>query len=171
MRQPIIYIIAIILIGAAVAYAAEPTVSISPKWTEIRPGTNDCGGFSDDKLILKIKAKRKEITHEFCSSYGKAEAKIVQDADGKDFLVLKYGIGRGTNARSEYLSIYPVHENLVEYVRIPISEGSGFTSRWFYDYKINKPKQGGLSIDLTLRIEGTDADWYPNEKTRTISIK
>lgn len=171
MRQQIIFIIALVLIGVAVVYAAEPIVSISSKWTEIRPGTNDCRGFSDDKLILKIKLKQREITHEFCSSYGKAEAKIVQDSVGNNFLILKHGEGRGTNAASEYLSIYPVQENLFEYVRIPISDGAGLTSRWFYDYKIDKPKQGGLTIDLSLRVEGSDAEWYPNEKRRTIYIK
>ena len=164
-------IIALFLFSAGLAFSAGLSVSISPKWPNFNPDAKECGGFSDDSLILKINKGGNEIAHEFCSSYGEAEAKIVQDAHSDNFLFLKFGQGRGTNARSEYLSIYRVDNNLIEYVRIPLSEGAGPSSRWYYDYKIEKPKQGGLIITLRLRIKGLDAEWFPKEKKRRIQIK
>ena len=162
---------ALLLSYAGLVFSAGLSVTISPKWPDLNPDTKECGGFSDDSLILKIKKDGKEITHEFCSSYGEAEAKIVQDARDDNLLILKFGLGRGTNARSEYLSVYRVDRNLIEYVRIPVSEGAGPSSRWYYDYKIEKPKQGGLIIALSLRIEGSDAEWYPKEKNNTNKMR
>lgn len=171
MRQISAIINALLLFYAAVAFPAEPRITISPKWPQLNVESRECGGFSDDSLILKIKDNGKEIIHEFCSSYGKADAKITKDALGDNFLILKCGHGRGTNAVSEYLSVFRLDKNLIEYVRIPISEGAGPNSRWYYDYEIERPKEGGLIITLTLRIERTDAEWYPKEEKRTIQIK
>jgi hypothetical protein len=164
-------LIAILLASSGVAFSAEPKVTIAPKWADLNPDTKECGGFSQDSLILKIKTKKEEITEEICSSYGNADAKIIKDAHDDYYLILKFGQGRGTNATSEYISVYKLDRSLIEYVRIPISEGAGTMSRWYYDYKIEKPKQGGLIISLSLRIEGSNAEWYPKEKKRTIQIK
>ena len=162
---------ALFLAYASVAFSAEPQVTISAKWPVLNPDTKECGGLSEDSRILRINDNGKEITHRFCTSYGKADATIIKDSKGNNFLFLTFSQGRGTNATSDYLSVYRVEENLVEYVRIPISEGAGPASRWYYDYKIEKPKQGGLTISLSLRIEGSDAKAYPKEKKRTIQIK
>jgi hypothetical protein len=171
MKKILSITIVVFLFCTGTGFSAEPTVTISPKWHDLNPGTKECGGFSEDSLTLKIKDNEKEITHEFCSSYGKADAKITKDAVGDNFLILKFGQGRGTNATSEYLSVYKIEENLIEYARIPISAGAGSMSRWYYDDKIEKPKQGGLIISLSLRIVGSGAEWYPKEKKRTIQIK
>jgi hypothetical protein len=156
---------------AGLAFSAEPQVTITPKWFDLNPAAKECGGFSEDSLILTIKINKEEIKDEFCSSYGKADAKIIKDAHGDSYLILKFAQGRGTNATSDYLSVYRIDKNLIEYVRIPISEGAGPMSRWYYDYKIEKPKQGGLIISVSLRIEGSDAEWYSREKKRVIQIK
>ena len=156
---------------AGLAFSAEPQVTILQKWSDLNPETKECGGFSEDRLILNIKINKEEITDEFCSSYGKADAKIIKDTHGENYPTLKFGQGRGTNATSEYLSVYKINKNLIEYARIPISEGAGPMSRWYYDYKITKPKHGGLIISLSLRLEGPDAEWYPREQKRTIQIK
>lgn len=167
----IIVIIVLSLAFVGLGFSAEPQASITPKWSDLNPDAEECGGFSEDSLVLKIKDNEKEVIHEFCSSYGQADAKIVRDAKKDSFLILKFSQGRGTNAWSDYISIYRLDKNLIEYVRIPVSEGAGLSSRWYYDYEIEKPKQGGLKITLSLRIKGSDAEWYPNEKKRTIQVK
>jgi hypothetical protein len=163
----------LLLLGFTFIFAAEPLITISPKWPKLKLDVKECGGFSEDSLILKIKNNSEEITHEFCSSYGKADAQIVKDAIGDKFLILKFGEGRGTNSVSEYISVYRIQDKFMkyEYVRIPISEGAGPVSRWYYEYEITKPNEGGLVITLRLRIEGTGAIVYPHEKKRVIKIK
>ncbi len=149
---------------------SETTVTIT---SEKVTGKNKdyCDGFPDDDLRLTIKRGKEVIEDTFCSSYGKADAFVVTDRKGGDFLLLRFGEGRGTNAVSEYLSVFRISKKLVEYARIPISSAAGFTSRWEYDYKIEKPYDGGLKIILDLDIIGADAEWYPNEKQRIVQIK
>ena len=156
---------------AGLAFSAEPQVTILQKWSDLNPETKECGGFSEDRLILTIKINKEEIKDEFCSSYGKADAKIIKDAHGDNFLILKFSKGRGTNATSDYISVYRIDKYLLEYAKMPISAPAGPSSRWYYDYKVAKPKQGGLILSFSLRIEGLDAELYPKEKERIIQIK
>jgi hypothetical protein len=127
--------------------------------------------FEDDSMTLIVNEDGKELArHYFCSSYGKASARIIQDASGESFVLLTYGEGRGTNATTEYLAVYPVAKDLVEYARIPVSAGAGPLSRWHYDSRVEKPERGGIRLVLTLRVEGGDATWLPSERTRVIEV-
>ncbi|MDA8084100.1 MAG: hypothetical protein M0024_10630 [Nitrospiraceae bacterium] len=164
-------VLALSLVLAGLAASAEPRVTITPKWSDLITESKECGGFSEDMLVLTIKRNGEEIVNEFCSSYGKADATIIKDNTGHDYLILKFAQGRGTNATSEFLSLYRIDNNFIEYVRIPISAAAGPMSRWYYDYRVEKPKQGGLLILLSRRLGGSDAEWYPKEKKRTIQIK
>ena len=130
--------------------------------------------FQEDKLKVVISEANKILAEKsFCSSYGGAEAFIEKDATGIHFLLLRYGEGRGTNARSEFLSIYKIGRNLVEHVRIPISEPAAPPGgRWQYEYQILKPSSGGLRISLTLRIyQDRDVEFAPRDKRRTIEVR
>lgn len=173
MSKLIGVIITIFLTLSGQAFSADSNVTIKPKWSDINPDAKECGGFSEDSLILTINISRKELIHEFCSSYGNADAKIIRDESGSNFLVLKFAQGRGTNATSEYLSVYKIEKHLEEYARILVSEPAGRLSHSYYDYKIEKRKSGGLMFVLSLRIEGDpkDAEWFPNEKKRIIEIQ
>lgn len=169
-------IIALSLTLGNVGLAAEPTVTIVPKWTETNIEAKECGGFPEDSYILTIKVTKDEIKHEFCSSYGKADAKIVQDARGVNFLILKYSQGRGTHVTSEYVSVYRIEKDLEEYSRFPVSEPLGRISNVYYDYKITKPKSGGLLFMFNVRIvtDPEDSEWaylLRKEKKRTLLIK
>jgi hypothetical protein len=110
---------------------------------------------------------------DFCSSYGRADAKIMRDARGVNFLILKSAQGRGTHVTSEYLTIYRIEKDIEEIARFPVYEPAGRLSGTYYDYKIRKPKDGGLLFLFTVRNEGDteDAKWLPKEKKRTIQIK
>ena len=106
----------------------------------------------------------------FCSSYAKASVLIEQDALGAYFVLLRYGKGRGTNARSEYLAVYRLDRNLIEFVSIPISAPASGFSRWEYKYTVSKPPTGGLVFHLVLEA-GPKTEWYPAERLRTIEIR
>jgi len=171
--KTIIIIIAVWLSFSGIVFSAEPEVTISPKWHDLNLDAKECEGFSEDSLILKIKINKTEITNEFCSSYGRADAKIIKDVRGVNFLLLKTASGRGTHVTSEYLTVYRINTDLQELARFPVFEPLGRFSGGYYDYKIKKPKKGGLLFLITVRIEGVaeDAEWLPKEKNRIIQIK
>jgi len=85
-------------------------------------------------------------------------------------VILRYGEGRGTNAREEYLAVFGLANELVEYARTPVSAGAGPTSRWYYEYTVTRPSGGGLRLILTLHIDGNDVMWAPSETTRVITV-
>jgi hypothetical protein len=149
-----------------ISFSTEPQVSITPKWSERNSNAKECGGFTEDSLILKINIDEKEITDNFCSSYGRADAKIIQDARDFNFLILKTAQGHGTYVTTQYLTVYRIDKYLDELARLPVFEPLGRLSGASYDYKIEKPKNGGLLFLITVRIEGTaeDAAWFPKEK-------
>ena len=128
--------------------------------------------FKDDNLRMLIR-DGKNLVHQldFCSSYGRADAKIENDAKGNQYVILRYGEGRGTNARHEYLRVYKIGRKLFEFIRIPLSGPAGPTSRWEYSCKLDKPKNGGLIFKMRLNLEGENLENIPSEKLRTISIK
>ncbi len=158
---------------ASLAFSAEPQVTITPKWSDLNPDTKECGGFSEDSLILKIRINKKEITDEFCSSYGNADAKIIKDTRGVNYLILKTAHGRGTHVTTEYLTVYRIERYLEELARFPVYEPAGRFANCYFDYKIKKPRDGGIKFLLTARIEDAaqDAEWLPKEKKRTVFIK
>ncbi len=171
-----IIIIALSLTVAGVAFSAEPQVTIEPKWTELKSATRGCDGFPEDNLILKIRINKKEITDEFCSSYGKADAKIIKDAQRVNFLMLKTAQGRGTHVTAEYLTVYRIEDSLEELARFPAFEPVGRLSGIYYNYEVKKPKNGGLLFLVAIRIVTgpEDSEWaylIPKEKKRTILIK
>ncbi len=87
--------------------------------------------FKDDNLqMIVTEGKKKVATYGVCSSYGTAEARIEKDAKGKAYIFLKYGEGRGTNARKEYLKVFAVAEILTEFLRLPLSGPAGPLSNW-----------------------------------------
>lgn len=173
MIKIIITILALWMTSPGFAFSAEPHVTISPKWPSLNLDAKECDGYSEDSLILKIKINKTEVIHEFCSSYGKADAKIIKDDGGVNYLLLRTARGRGTHVTSEYLTVYRIKTYLEELARFPVFEPVGRLSGVYYDYKIKKPKDGGLLFLITIRIEGVpeDAEWFPKEKNRIIQIK
>lgn len=176
MKDKLGIIIALLIACSGITFAADPQVTIMPKWADLNPEAKECGGFSEDRLVLKIIIDKKEITDEFCSSYARADAEIIKDTSGVNFLKLKTAQGRGTHSTTEYLTVYRIENNLEELARFPVYEPVGRAANCYYDYKIKKPKDGGLLFLITVRIEDAsrnaqDTEWLPKEKERTILIK
>jgi hypothetical protein len=43
---------------ASLGFSAEPQVTIKPKWSDLNPDAKECGGHSEDSLILTIKINK-----------------------------------------------------------------------------------------------------------------
>jgi len=165
MKRTLLFIALLLLITSAAI--AAPTVVIEP--SEDRTSRS---GFAEDHLdlILKENGETRD-THYFYSSYGKAEAKIVKDAKGIYYVLLRHGEGRGTHVRSEYISVFKVVKKLNQLVTFPLNGPAGMTSDWEYKYILSMPKNGGLEFKLKLKITGNDANYHPEDEVRTIMIK
>ena len=106
---------------------------------------------------------------DFCSSYGKADAKIVTDSRERAYLALEYGDGHGPNAVTTYLSVYDVGSDLIELIRIPTSWPVGPTQRFYYSYEF-KAEPAGLQIELIgADVAGAEC-CVPEDKIRTIEL-
>lgn len=161
-----IFIVLFLLLASA-AFAAPPTVKIRPS-----KGGTSRSDFAEDHLDLVLK-KDGVITdtHYFYSSYGSADVELVQDRKGTYFAVLRHGEGRGTHARSEYITVFKIANKLNKLVTFPLIGPAGFTSDWKYSYILSMPETGGLQLRLSLQVSGGDAVAYPEDNQRTISVK
>ncbi len=186
-RQIIFVVIGVIQVGAV--FAAAPadqspantsTAATNVVTVKLIPGLTGrlkavestfCGNFSDDDMTLIISEGTKTLEHPFCSSYGKATANVVTDAHGVSYILLDFGEGRGTNAVTEYLDVFPIGKDMVEYAQMPLSEGAGPVSRWNYDYDVIAPPAGGIVLTFNLRVVGDGPVWITlPEKIRSMSI-
>lgn len=163
-------------IALSLALTLESSVAVAGPVVRVETGPGHLNGvalcqFEDDSMTLIVNEGDKELTRQyFCSSYGKASARIIQDVRGESFVLVTYAEGRGTNATTEYLSVYHLAKNLVEYLRTPVSAAAGSQSRWYYDPRIEPTAHGGIRLVLSLRVEGEAAGWLPSEKTRVIEL-
>lgn len=165
-------LIKIILILLAAATSASAAVSVTVEDDAELRGCPPDYPFKDDNLRIVLKSEKKIVGElNFCSTYGKSEAKIETDAKDKAYVFLKHGEGRGTNARKEFLTIFTATKNPTELLRLPLSGPAGPFSNWYYDYSVTKPKGGGFSLRMKLRVDGEDAVSIPAERTKTITIK
>src|SRR6266568_7081240 len=96
----------LLTLGPVVANG-EPAFEIVPDSKAF--GCSQIYPFKEDNLKIVLRDGNKILAEQFfCSSYGLADATIEKDAKGHYFLLLRYGEGRGTNARSEFLNVYKV---------------------------------------------------------------
>jgi len=159
--------IVLFLLLASAAFAAPPTVEIKP--SKERTSRSD---FAEDHLDLILRRDGVTTdTHYFYSSYGSADVELVQDRKGTYFAILRHGEGRGTHARSGYITVFKIANKLNKLVTFPLNGPAGFTSDWKYSYVLSKPETGGLKFRLSLQVSGDDAVVYPEDKQRTISVK
>jgi hypothetical protein len=131
--------------------------------------SNGCGFWGDGETLSITDIGKPTLILNYCSAYGMSKATIVTDARAENYVLLTTKEGHGTNAWTNYLTIYRLTNKLARRKRLKISEGAGPTSRWFYDYEVTTPPQGGLKLILTLRVEGPpEPGLTPSEQTKTV---
>ena len=169
-------ITALLVLGSGSAAAESYSIAIEPS-AEESLRSSYCPFADDDQTLLIYDGKNVLSRHRFCTSYGKAEVKVINDAKGTPYVLLRYGQGRGTNAVTEYLSVFRVAKNLVEYVRTPISSAADVSARWEFSYSVSSPPDGGLRIALTrsmMEIGGPSLmkghEFLPPESSRVLQI-
>ena len=154
------------------AGTADAAISVKVIYDKTLYGCPPDYPFKEDNLRMVVNDGNKKITEQnFCSSYGDAKARIEKDAKGIPYIFLYFGEGRGTNARSEFLSVYSVSDHLIPYLTLPLSGPAGPFSNWHYEYEISKPSDGGFILHMKLKVEGHEPEVFPKEKTKSISIK
>lgn len=164
---------------AVVATAGCPNVAFSgvrATISNVSPNSamvQVCGAFPYDAMRLSVWNDNSLVADKiFCSSYGTgASASVVTDRGGSSYVMLRFGEGHGTNAVTDYLTVYTVAPDLIEYVRTPLSSASGPTTRWEYNYTIALLPSRGIRIVLRLTkpADGT-VETHPSEAVRIIDI-
>lgn len=167
------------LVVAVVATAGYPNVALS----EVRATISNvspnsvmaqvCGAFPYDAMRLSVWNGNSLVAEQiFCSSNGTAaSASVVTDRGGSPYVILRFREGHGTNAVTDYLTVYTVAPDLVEYVRTPLSSASGPTTRWTYNYTIALLPSRGIRIVLRLTEPADGAiETHPTEAVRIIDI-
>jgi hypothetical protein len=111
------------------------------------PGDPNGCGFWGDGETLSITDNGGEILQKrYCSAYGKSKATIVTDARARNYVLLEFSEGHGTNAWIDYLTIYELTDGLTERRRVVLSEGAGPTSRWLYDLPSRHPARAASNL-------------------------
>lgn len=149
---------------------ARPDVEIQTTTQIDKPLHAGCE-FSTDAMRVNVKESGKLLAAlDFCSSYGEADAHLVADRKGYNYLMLEFGQGHGTNAVTRYLGIYRLSDDLYELTRIPISWAVGPTQTFGYSYRVMDDNSGGLKIELIgADVPGSEC-CNPPEKIWTIRI-
>ena len=123
----------------------------------------DCG-FTGDARVLNVRYGARPVDSvSFCSAYGVSRVRHVIDTLGDHYFLLVHGEGHGTNATSEYLTVYRLGGTVLdERARWLIREGAGPTALSSYAYSVTTPPGGGIVVSGRWSLEGepvTDDPW------------
>lgn len=142
------------ILGSVISLASYPTLGQPTALVSEFPINEQPQGlceFVGDAERVEVRVGTTKIADlSFCSAYGGASAEVFTDRAGVSFLPLRFGEGHGSNARSEYLSVYRVAASLDEYVRTPLSGAASVADRWEFAYTVSPLPEHGLRIHLRL---------------------
>ena len=160
------------LITLFTAFFLVQSISFAKITVEIKTATSltNQDNFEEDSLVLTVKenAEIKDSIN-FHSSYGKSSYEIITNKNNT-YIFLRFGKGRGTNVRTEFIKIFKVGQFLNHIITFPVSGPAGPSSNWKYTYKATKLKSKGLEILLKRTLSGDSPEYYPEDKTRKITI-
>jgi hypothetical protein len=161
-----VFIIYIALLGWTCS-AANLTIKV-----EHSDSRTSISSFDDDHLDVVLREGTNVLDRVyFYSSYGLADAKLITDAIGTRYALVRHGRGRGTHVREEFMPVFKVGRRLTEVVRFPLNGPAGDSIDWEYSYKMERPKSGGLKFIMSLRVTGKGSTYYvPEDKKRTVSV-
>jgi hypothetical protein len=159
------YIICMALLGLTCS-AGNLTIKVEP--SEMKTSMSS---FEEDHLDLVLREGTNVLDRFYLySSYGLADAKLITDAAGTRYALVRHGKGRGTHVRQEFISVFKVRQRLTEVVRFPLNGPAGDRADWEYSYEIKRQKKGGLKFVMSLRVTGRNATYFPEDKKRTIVV-
>ncbi|TAK97937.1 MAG: hypothetical protein EPO08_20420 [Rhodospirillaceae bacterium] len=182
MRLSLTSILLLSLVLCSRAHAAPEVKLESP----LNLGDKDkewCNGSSpEDSMILTVTdGSNPPIVRKVCASYGGGKAKTFADKKGRNYILMEYGTGRGTNAMDDHLKIYRLDQgNLFEVVDILLSWQTAPMERFVYDYSVQSNVTSGLEVTLREHPPVHFPDYIdpalgkkcciPSDRTRTIWI-
>ena len=155
----------------------------SPAWAEpiadiLRtPNDNavECLSF-DDRVLLLVRDGREEIArYPYCSSYGRSAAQVYVDARDRRlmYVLIEYGVGRGTSATNDMLRIMRVDNvtaTLHELGDILLRVYDAPGSKWETAYDAKPAPGGGLIVTLHYAPGSAPQCCAPPEKQITIRV-
>jgi hypothetical protein len=149
MRQLSIIVIALSTMIAA-PVAAEPRVKLE---SPLNLGDQDkewCNASPEDSMIMTVtNGAEPPVIQKVCSSYGSAKGFGFTDKKGRNYVLLEYGVGRGTNERDDYLRVYQLEKNnLFKIMDIQLSWKTHPDDRFRYTYEVTGGTTQGLQINL-----------------------
>jgi hypothetical protein len=160
--------------------SAAPQVTISPRFLSegyYSPQFKDCDGETEDALTLTVSDHGKPVVSKnFCSSYGRASARVIVNKFGETIIVLKFSEGRGSNAWTDFLELDQLQQpRLLEVLRVPLSWATSGTGRFTYNYVVELTDSGGIRIHLNGQNERSSQDntglcCMPQQSDLTIDV-
>ena len=151
---------------AEVTVHIQSYVGAEQKGDDIR----GCDNRYDAETLVVRRDGRQIVAQDYCSSYGFTSAKVVTDRRNVAYVVLEFGDGRGTGARTEHLAVFRVGNGLAICTRQVIGGAAGVNSGWTYKYDFERPTGGGLRLSLRREIGGDDPAYYPRVEAKVVEI-
>lgn len=124
-------------------------------------------------LYLRDKENIRRVDHDFCSAYQGADAKLVKDGRGRNYVFLEHGEGRGTNATTHFLSVFRIVDDHLRLVtKTELDWPTDIHARFGYSYSVRPSARGGLELVLQGKKDGRSEDpcCIPPEQRRIIRI-
>ena len=117
-------------------------------------GPRDC--FAGDAMRLRVLSGTDEVVvQDYCSAYGRGDARLLTDNRSRSYVLLTYGEGHGTRATTDYLQVYELIDGeLHDRGRLVKTEPIGIHANLTYDFSVNTIASGGLVVVGRSRIDG-----------------
>ena len=122
-----------------------------------------------DAAFITVAGLAKPVHAYYASDDGPGAVRMVRDANGCDFALLEYGIGRGTQ-RTAWLAVLHVTDRIELIRRVRLDYWLSPANAAVYRYDVDTPFGGGLTISLTRHFTGKDGEWRFPPPTQTVSI-
>jgi len=166
---------AIILLATVSAASAGPRAATraAPECAGLRcplAAWSDHAG--NDPALLTVEGIGPKPLHDYyVSDEGVRSAQLVTDANGSAYVLLEYAVGRGNGPdKIVYLAVLHVTDRMVFVRKVRLRYWLSPLSTAEYGYRIGKPMEGGLSLELTRHFAGDRGEWRYPPPTQTIRI-
>ena len=170
-----LWLCAIVVFATLTSAGAVPRVSTraAPECAGARCTLADWSDRSaGDPALLTIEGLGpKPIRHYYSSDDGARAARFVTDANGCNYVLLEYAVGRGTGpGKVVYLAVLHVTDRVELLRKVRLHYWLSPLNTAEYRYTVVKPMEGGLSVELTRHFTGKQGDWRYPPATQVVSV-